>query len=314
MLQALVSTASRWLDDWGRSLQPGRSTPPARRAAAPPPIRYEPLQRLVLTDGVCRTLFDEYAAHTAGERGDEETGWVLLGTRAVEETVVLATLPAGTLRDASASHVLFNSVAQALSSRIVRQADRRLSMVGVVHTHPGSLRHPTDGDFRGDSLMVRNLRGGEGVFGIGTADGKPEPGTAIGRQPKPNVQCLDKFRFSWYALGMDDRNYRPLPVDLTIGPDLARPLHDVWSIVETYAEQLERLYLQQAKITFDVLTSGGKPALAVTLPLADPGDLIRVLLLEKEVQYYFLRGGEPVRADLPTDRVDRAVYLLLAEL
>ena len=75
-------------------------------------------------------------------------------------------------------------------SRIVRQTDRRLTIVGVVHTHPGSLRHPSDGDFRGDSEWVASLRGGEGVFGIGTADGPEAAATLFAQQPRPNVQCL----------------------------------------------------------------------------------------------------------------------------
>src|SRR5262245_37908077 len=130
MLQALVSTARRWLDNWGRELRPARAPAPVRRPAAPP--KYEPLRRVVLTDGVCHTLFEEYAAHGEGARGDEETGWVLLGLRDVSEAVVLATLPAGTQCHASASHVEFNTLAQALGSRIVRQGDRRLTILGVV--------------------------------------------------------------------------------------------------------------------------------------------------------------------------------------
>ena len=124
----------------------------------------QPLERIVLTDGVGRSLFEEYAAHRDTNRSEEETGWVLLGVREVNEAVVLATLPAGAGRDAGVAHVQFNSSGQALASRIVRQFDRRLSMLGVVHTHPGSLRHPSDGDYRGDSAWVGQLRGGEGVF------------------------------------------------------------------------------------------------------------------------------------------------------
>ena len=312
MLQALVSTARRWLDGWSQDWRPERVPAPARRPTAPP--QYQPLQRVVLTDGVCHTLFEEYAAHAAGARGDEETGWVLLGLRDVSEAVVLATLPAGTQCHASASHVEFNTLAQALGSRIVRQGDRRLTILGVVHTHPGSLRHPSDGDYRGDSAWVRHLRGSEGVFAIGTADAKPEPGPVVGRQPKPHVQCLGQLRFSWYALKDGDRQYRPVPVDLTIGPDLARPLHDVWPVVESYAGQLERLYRQQAGMTFELLYDGDRPVLAASVPLAEPGGQVRIVLEEKQVHYYLLRGDEPVRADLPADRVDRAVYLLLAEL
>ena len=55
-------------------------------------------------------------------------------------------------------------------------------------------------------------------------------------------------------------------------------------------------------------------ALAVTIPLAEPGDAIRVLLRPKDVRYYVLRGGEVFAVACPADSVDQGVYLLLAEL
>jgi hypothetical protein len=313
MLQALVRTASRLLTDVNRRLVRERS--PLPRPSAPPlPTDYQPLQRVLLTDGVARTLFEEYAAHRAEARGDEETGWILLGRRETDQAVVLATLPAGAERDAGVAHVLFNSSAQALGSRIVRQADRRLTMLGVVHTHPGSLRHPTDADYRGDSPWVSERRGREGVFGIGTSDGKATPGALIAEQPRPNVQCLGELCLSWYALRHGDPNYRALPVDLTLGPDLARPLHSVWLTVEAHAERLERLFRQQAGITFEVISEGQRLWLGMHLPLAGPYQALRVLLQEKQVRYYLVRDDELLEAECGEDRVDRGVYLLLADL
>ncbi len=315
MFQAFVSTASRWLNDFNRSFFRQRiAVPEAPELAQPSAGAYQRLMRVILTDGVGRTLFEEYEEHKASERGEEETGWMLLGVRDEEEATVLATLPAGTERDAGVGHVRFNSGGQILGSRIVRQADRRLTILGVVHTHPGSLRHPSDGDFRGDSIWVGQLRGGEGIFGIGTADSKPAPGTAFAVQPKAHVQCLGKLRLSWYALANGDRNYRPLPVGLTLGPDLARPFHAVWPAIERHAERLDRLCRQQARVTFDVLPGKQGPALAVQFPLAEPGNALRVLLEEKDAQYFLVRNGEPFRTDPQEARVDRAVYLLLAEL
>ena len=56
-------------------------------------------------------------------------------------------------------------------------------------------------------------------------------------------------------------------------------------------------------------------ALAVTVPLAEAGDAIRVLLWPKEeVRYYVLRGGEVFAVDCPAESVDQGVYLLMAEL
>jgi len=314
MLQVLVGTATRWLNDLQRSWHHPRSSLHAATTATSAPVSYAPLERVVLTDGVGRTLFEEFAGHRAEARGEEETGWVLLGQREAREAVVLATLPAGALRDASVAHVRFNSNAQALASRIVRQSNRRLSMLGVVHTHPGSLRHPSDGDLRGDGQWVGNLRGQEGVFGIGTADGPEAAGEVFAYQPRPNVQCLSGLRFSWYSLRQGDSAYRPLPVELTIGPDLARPLHDMWNVLEFHAERIERLYRQQTAMRFEVVSDKWGPGLLLTLPLADPGDVLQVLVRSKEVRYYLVRRGEVLEVRPHEDRVDRGVYLLLAEL
>jgi proteasome lid subunit RPN8/RPN11 len=315
MFQTLVSSVGRPARDFLQSFFRRRMA--ALEASLSPLARtanYAPLQRVLVTDGVGRTLFEEYADHQAGSRGEEETGWVLLGVREQQEAIVLGTLPAGTERDAGVGHVQFNSAGQILGSRIVRQTDRRLTILGVVHTHPGSLRHPSDGDLRGDSAWVGQLRGREGIFAIGTADSKPGLGVAVAYQPKPNMQCLDKLRLSWYALQEGDKNYRPLPVTLTLGPDLARPLHVVWSVIENHAERLDRLCRQQAGVSFEVVAGEEEPALAVTVPLAELGHALRVLLKGKQVQYYWVRNGEPLLVELKEARVDRAVYLLLAEL
>lgn len=318
MLQALATTAGRLLADLSRSLRSPAERPAPRRApvSRQSADNFRPLRRVTLTDEVGRTLFEEYAAHRKGARGDEETGWVLLGLREREEAVALATLPAGSSADASIAHVQFNSAAQALGSRIVRQLDRRLRILGVVHTHPGSLRHPSDGDFRGDSAWVGQLRGGEGVFGIGTADYRlgNGDGATFARQLKPHVQCLGDMCLSWYSLRKGDNNYRPLPYSLTLGPDLARPLHPVWSTIELHAEQLERLYLQQAGVTFDVVTGSHGPALSVNIPLAEPQDRVCVVLEGEDVSYFVARGDELFCVNSTEARIDRGVYLLLAEL
>jgi proteasome lid subunit RPN8/RPN11 len=315
MLHAVGEIASRLFGDLTRPFLCERLVEADTGPAAPAEARYAPLKRLILADDVGRTLFEEFAAHQAGTRGEEETGWVLLGVRREEEAVVLATLPAGAARDAGVGHVQFNSWGQVLGSRIVRQADRRLTIVGVVHTHPGSLRHPSDGDYRGDSIWVGQLRGTEGIFGIGTADNSSDGhGAVVAYQPRPNVQCLGKLRFSWYSLRAGERSYRPLPVEYTLGPDLARPLHAVWSILEAHAERLDRLCRQQAGVGFEVVIGPKGPALAVKVPLAEPGQAIRAVLEEQEVQYFVLRDGQTCPTEPGDERVDRAIYLLLAEL
>jgi proteasome lid subunit RPN8/RPN11 len=315
MLQGLLSTAGRLLADfqraWRHEPQPHA---PARPAGAPPARSYETLERVLLTDGVGRTLFDEYATHRAEADGDRETGWMLMGLREADHAVVLATLPAGADAETSVTHVRFNSNGQALGSRIVRQMDRRLTILGVVHTHPGSLRHPSDADYRGDSDWVQHLRGREGVFGIGTADVGGTNGRVFVEQPRPHVQCLGDMCLSWYALRHGETSYRPLPVGVTIGPDLARPLHSVWLTIEVHAERLERLYRQQAGVSFEVAAADGGPWLAVNVPVAEARSAIRVLLRPKEVRYFLVRNGEAKAVACADDRVDRGVYLLLAEL
>jgi len=315
MLQALVSAVSRWCSELSRAVFREHLPPPeSAEAPAAAPREYHRLQRVVLSDKVSRTLFEEYTAHREGARGDEETGWVLLGVRESDQAVVRATLPAGAHREAGVAHVRFNSNAQALASRIVRQWDRRLTMLGVVHTHPGSLRHPSDGDYRGDSQWVGQLRGREGIFGIGTADADPGHEPGVSHQPQPHMECMDGMRFSWYTLRDGDRHYRPLLVDGNLGPDLARPLHPIWLTLERYAEQLDRLCRQQAGVSFRVVERPDGLALGVDVKLAEPGELLRLVIRGKEVQYYLLRGDELLAVDPDEERVDRGVYLLLAEL
>ena len=313
MFDGLVGTAGRLLGSWQRSLLGDRVALVDAPEPAPP-RSYRRLQRVVLTDEVSRTLFREYAGHRASSRGEEEIGWVLLGVRESDFALVLATLPAGAQRSAGVAHVEFNCTAQALASRIVRQWDKRLVMLGVVHTHPGSLRHPSDGDFHGDSAWVGRLRGSEGVFGIGTSDGLSGNGVVVGRQPQPHVQEFGELLMSWYALAVGDRHYRPLEVQLALGPDLALRLHEVWSTVEVFAEPLERLCRQQAAMSFDVVPGKCGSALAACLKLAEANTAMRIIMEGKEAAFYWQRGQELISVEPPPGPLDRSVYLVLADL
>jgi proteasome lid subunit RPN8/RPN11 len=313
MLLALASSARRLLDDLSRRFLGERLPatdllPPAAAKA------YRKLERVRVTDQVCRTLFEEFAEHRRSERGDEEIGWVLLGVREENEALVLATLPAGANRSAGVAHVRFNSDGQALGSRIVRQLDKRLTMVGVVHTHPGSLRHPSEGDFQGDSLWVGRLRGGDGVFGIGTAEGRGRNDTPVAERPESHRQLLDELCFSWYALGQGDKRYRKLPLEVTLGPDLAKPLHAAWDVIETHAEALDCLCRQQAHVAFAMTEGDDGPTLAAQLPLAEKDSFLRIVLERAEVRYFMHKEGMVSAVDPEEEKVDRAVYLILAEL
>jgi hypothetical protein len=259
-------------------------------------------------------LFAEFESHLKSERGREETGWVLMGVRRADEAIALATLPAGAERDAGDAHVRFNPEAQALASRIVRQDAKQLVMLGVVHTHPGSLRHPSQGDYRGDIAWVPNLRGGQAVFGIGTADARNHAPSNVGWQPSPNVQCLGDLCLSWYSLGAGDRNYRPLPVELTIGPDAACHLRPVWEELENHAGRLDRLARQLSGVRFDVVSGKEKSALSMTVPLPESNRAIRVLMEGKEVRYLLMGPEGAMIADFRDDRVDHGVFVMLAEL
>ncbi len=271
---------------------------------------------MVLTDQVSRTLFAEYAAHRASSRGAEEIGWVLFGLREADRAVVTATAPAGRERDASEAHVRFNAIAQALAYRVVWPLDRRMVMLGVVHTQPGRLRHPSRGDYEGDRVWVRNLRGEEGVFAIGTAGHDVGTGAvAVAEHPQDHVQVLEGLRFDWYTLAADDRRYRAVPVEVTIGPDLALPLRHVWDVVEEHAARLDQLAGRVRKVRFDVTDGKDGPALAMTVGLGEPGQAIRVLMEGKTVRYFYEAGGEVYQPDLPAGVApDQGVYLLLAEL
>ncbi len=313
MFQSLVSLARHLFADWSRGWRRTTLTLPAPARPVESPIEYRPLERLVLTDGVSRTLFEEYTSHRAGAHGEDETGWILLGHRHEKEAIALATLPAGALAEAGVAHVRFNSTAQAVASRIVRQQDRLLGAIGVVHTHPGTLRHPSSGDYDGDKEWVGLLRGGEGVFGIGTADGKDGMNPLVAVQPKRHSQCYLGLRFTWYALAEGDRSYRPLPVRLTIGPDLARPLHDVWTTIEAHAERLDSLCRRLAKVRFEIVGDDAGPALHVVIPV-DAEEAIRVVLMGTELTYCLVRKGQWLVSDSGEPQVDRGVFLMLAEL
>jgi hypothetical protein len=278
-----------------------------------PPTPLEKLKRVVLTDGVGRSLFEDFARHQQSERGHEETGWLLLGLRRESEALVLATLPAGASRDAGVAHVRFNSFAQMVASRVLRQQERRLGILGVVHTHPGTLRHPSNGDYRGDSVWVEQLRGREGVFGIGTTEKTGTGPTWIVERPRPHVQRQDNRRFTWYVLGAGEREYRPLPVEYTLGPDLGIVTQALWPTIERHAQALERICRQQARVTLGPRDEEGS-ILKVRVPLLEPGDAVELELSGEKSAFFVLLDGTTHAVDPKEPKIDQALYLILAEL
>ena len=315
MLRGLSRMARRLLQDF---------TPPFAPAMAPSTNlepeqsrsslgQLEKLERVVLTDGVGRTLFEEFARHQKSDRGHEETGWLLLGLRRETEAVVLATLPAGASRDAGVAHVRFNSAAQMVASRILRQEERQLSILGVVHTHPGTLRHPSKGDYAGDSLWVHQLRGHEGVFGIGTLEKDDSGPPWLVERPRPHIQRQGKRRFTWYALAAGDAGYRTIPVEFTLGPDLGFATHSAWPTIERHAGALERICRQQARVTLKPSGQHGA-SLTVRIPLAEPGDAIEMELVDDKAAFFVIQGESTHAVDPKEQLIDRGLYLILAEL
>jgi len=161
---------------------------------------------------------------------------------------------------------------------------------------------------------VRNLRGGEGVFGIGTVFPSPPEGTEFGRHPKPHAQTFGGLRFDWYTLAADDKRYRPVPVEVVIGPDLALPLREVWGVIEGHAARLLRLVGQFKHVRFEVGRGTTAPALRMTIGTGEPGRFVRVLIDGKTVRYAYEADGVVTQPDLPAGTApDQGVYLLLAE-
>lgn len=264
------------------------------------------LERLVLAEGVLQTLFGDYAEHRESPRGTEEIGWFLLGHWEEGHVVALAALPAGAERDASEGHVRFNTDAQALASYILRQQDKRLREIGVVHTHPGSMRYPSSGDLMGDSRWVGQLRSGEAVFGIGTADGAGEDAE--------DAHSTGEICFSWYALRAGDSQYRPLRIETQSGHDLALGLRHAWHVIEAHATPLLRLCRQLARVQVSVIEEDFQPLLAVRVPLPMTSQQLRLLLTETEARYYWESEGKLNAIEPHESSIDRAVYLILAEL
>ena len=88
MFQALASTARQWLRDLRRVLARRGGARQPQAVVLPSPQKYQPLQRVLLTDGVGRTLFEEFAAHRA-EVGMVFQSFNLFAHKTILENVTL---------------------------------------------------------------------------------------------------------------------------------------------------------------------------------------------------------------------------------
>ena len=172
----------------GRRIAPATTpTGPSRRPAQPTPAggagrRREP---------------DSFGVRARGtDRGAGRPEWLLLGLRRGDEAVALASLPAGAGRR--------RTPAMSASTRPPRSSPagssarmRQLTLLGVVHTHPGACGIRAGGLPRGCGLGCEPPEARKASSG---SDGGRRPGGrrewgGVGWQPAPNVQCLGGCAF-----------------------------------------------------------------------------------------------------------------------
>lgn len=128
------------------------------------------------------------------------------------------------------------------------------------------------------------------------------------------MQCLGGLRFTWYTLAAGDKKYKDAPIELAVGPDLARDLRPVWPQLEAHAARLDRLALQLSRVRFEVVEGKYGPALAVVAGLADPGHAVRAVLDGPEVRYVYEAGADAFQVEPNASAPDEGVYRILAEL
>lgn len=310
----------------------GRTEAPAALGTATtnPPVEATKLPAAVrIHSGVLRTMFDDFHEHKATDRGQEETGWLLLGRRSGTDGVIVeAVLPPGEYRDAGTAHVNMNSTAQAVAMRILKKSHPELDVLGVAHTHPGRLNRPSHGDFQGDSLWVSKLRKREGLFAIGVWDfhelmnSPREPANAGGgatadiRGGCSTSQTRGRASFYWFALAEGEGWYRHLPVEETPGDDFGREVRAHWEVIEHFAGSIDRLIrmqpaLQPGLIPVEVMET---PTMVLCQPLAREGEELQVVLQGREVGFFRMSAGITEEIVGPSERLDAAFFEVMARL
>jgi hypothetical protein len=81
-----------------------------------------------------------------------------------------------------------------------------------------------------------------------------------------------------------------------------------------HADQIERLFEQQANVRIEVVREEEGPALMLIVPLAGNEGSLRVMVRDSTVRYLLERNGELFETTHHEGLVDRGVYLLLAQL
>jgi hypothetical protein len=126
---------------------------------AAPPIEVR------VTAGVVDRLLADVADHLRGPHAHDETGWVPIGRVAAGVVSVEGLLSAG--RRPFASPAAFEpDHAHVLAALVLLQAREPADVVGLIHTHPGSMDWNSAVDQVADEGHVLALPGGIGVYPI----------------------------------------------------------------------------------------------------------------------------------------------------
>ena len=289
---------------------------------------------MAIRSGVLATMFRDFHLHRATERGNEETGWLLLGRRDGAGAVIEATLPPGEFRDAGLAHVNMNSTAQSVAMRLLKRTYPHLDVLGVAHTHPGRMCRPSHGDYQGDSEWVPNLVQKEGLFAIGvwsmeqfklkdkdftanTIKDEDDDAEVRGDGNRANTTHEEgSAQFHWYALAAGDTWYRHLALETVEGVDLAANILGHWPVIEQYAGSIDRLIRMQGHLEMNLLPMGvcDEPTLLLRQTLARPGEELQVVLQGREMVFFHMVRGEPEEIGAPGERLDTAFYEVLSRL
>jgi hypothetical protein len=108
--------------------------------------------------------------------------------------------------------------------------------------------------------------------------------------------------------------YRPVTVETQSGVDMALGLRHAWHVIEAHATPLLRVCRQLAQVQIDVVEENLQWMLSVRIPLPLPRQQLRLLLGETQARYYWECDGKLTAVNPNEPSMDRAVYLILAEL
>jgi proteasome lid subunit RPN8/RPN11 len=187
------------------------------------------LEKVILMKPIADLLFGEYGKHLQGPHAEKEMGWVLLGHTSIAQysnpdksttqswaamvTDIISSSTTG--HDSGVGHFVFDSdeVLRQYSKLTLRKLG--LEVLGMVHTHPGGNRYPSDADLLQDLQWVPTLKAKKGIFGIGTEMKTWVP--AGDYQTRPYL-AKSGMVFTFFLLRMDSDRYEPIEVSVQEAP------------------------------------------------------------------------------------------------